>query len=301
MRSGLLLVDKPAGMTSHDLVSKVRKIVGQKQVGHAGTLDPAATGLLVMLLGEATKLSNYILNGDKAYEVVVHLGMTTDSGDKDGAILEEKPFTATAEEITTAVNALKGEFHWPIPMYSAKKQNGKKLYELARQNIEMEAPKKKMIFSQVKLSDIDGSLVRVYLKCSKGSFVRTWAEQLGEALGCGGTVHTLRRVESVPYSVEKAIGLESLIDAQVALGGEHWISMDQTLPDWISLKVDGGEEKLISNGQIPHKLARFLEVEYLSRGHESVKVLSKRNHRLLALLQHGSKGFKIQRVFNNLH
>ena len=146
MRSGLLLIDKTAGLTSHDLVAKVRKIAQQKQVGHAGTLDPAATGLLVMLLGEATKLSNYILNGDKAYEVIVHLGVKTNSGDMDGEIIEEKTVNVSEEQIVSAVKALQGEFDWPIPIYSAKKQDGKKLYELARENKTIKPPHKIMVF-----------------------------------------------------------------------------------------------------------------------------------------------------------
>ena len=298
--SGLLLIDKPAGMTSHDVVAKVRKHLQQKQVGHAGTLDPAATGLLVLLLGEATKLSNFILSGDKAYEAQVHLGVQTDTGDKDGEVIRRESVDVSEEHIQSAVASLQGDFHWPVPMFSAMKKEGKKLYELAREGVEMEPPKKQMIFEKACYVSSDFPIVKAYVKCAKGGFIRTWGEKLGEALGTVASLESLRRVESSPYRIEQSIPLAEFLE-QEAPAGPSWIPMSQVLPNLPVVKVDGVDEKLMKNGQIPHRLSRLLEVEYLARGHQSVKVCTRRENRLLALLQHSPKGYKIQRVFKGLH
>lgn len=298
MRNGLLLVDKPSGITSHDVVHSVRRWSSQKQVGHAGTLDPLATGLMVVLMGEATKLSDYILNGDKAYIVDLKLGVTTDSGDSDGQITEEKPVNVSAEQIENAVASLQGSFVWPVPIYSAVKTKGKKLYELARANVPVEPPKKPMIFKEVRLLKNESPIVSVFLACSKGSFVRTWVQQLGEALGTGATVVSLRRTASIPYSIEKAVALDSLAGTEEA--GTHWIPLKESLPDWWPFKVEGIDEKLIKNGQIPHKIERFLEIECPATC-PGVKILSRRDGTFLALLTRENNKFSIKRVFNYNH
>lgn len=295
MRNGLLLIDKPTGMTSHDIVHSVRRWSSQKQVGHAGTLDPLATGLMVVLMGEATKLSDYILNGDKAYVVELKLGVTTDTGDSDGQIVSEKPVNVDAETVAKAVARLQGAFVWPVPIYSAVKTQGKKLYELARANIPVEPPKKPMIFHEVRLMDIQMPIVKVFLSCSKGSFVRTWVDQLGQELGTGATVVSLRRTSSMPYSIDGALHLDSLKDSPEA--GTHWIPLKDSLPDWWSHKVEGMDEKLIKNGQIPYKVERFLEIEAPPQA-PGVKVLSKRDGSFLALLTRENNRFVIKRVFN---
>lgn len=300
MRSGLLLLDKPSGMTSHDVVSSVRKISAQKQVGHAGTLDPLATGLMVVLMGEATKISDFVLNGDKSYRVRLRLGVTTDSGDADGNITGEKPVAVSVEQVSAAVETLAGEFEWPVPIYSAVKVQGQKLYELARSQKPVEPPKKKMIFKKVVLLKVELPFVEVQLECSKGSFVRTWVEQLGQVLGPGAMVTELRRLTSIPYSLDKAISLEKYRSAQDALG-EHFIPLDSTLPEWPQIRLEGVEEKLIKNGQIPHRLGRFLEIEFGQHPQAGVKILSRRNNALIALLTRpnpSQPSYTIKRVFN---
>lgn len=295
MRNGLLLLDKPSGITSHDLVYSVRRCFSQKQVGHAGTLDPLATGLMVVLMGEATKLSDFVLNGDKAYVVELKLGIKTDSGDSDGQVLETKAVSVTEEQIKTAVSGLEGSFVWPVPIFSAVKVQGKKLYESARAGVPVEAPKKPMIFKEVRLLDIQSDVVKVFLACSKGSFVRTWVEQLGEALQTGATVVSLRRTSSIPYSIDRAVTLDVLSEKQNE--GEHWIPLEQTLPDWWSYKVEGQEEKLIKNGQIPHRVERFLEIECPENA-PGVKIHSRRDNTLLVLLTRENHRFAIKRVFS---
>lgn len=301
MVSGALLIDKPSGMTSHDVVAVVRRSIGQKQVGHAGTLDPAATGLMVLLLGEATKLSNYILNGDKAYEVVVRLGIQTDTGDQDGRVIQQVPMSPSLTKLKEKVVSLQGFFDWPIPMYSAKKLNGKKLYELAREQKVIDIPTKSMEFADVNLIEYEEDRVTVRLACSKGSFIRTWAEQLGIALGGCASVHQLRRVFSAPYHLREASDLEPFREPFQGELSElkAWKPMTELLPAWPSYRVEGLDEKLISNGQLPRRLSRFLEVEYAPRGYRQVKVVRRRDQSLVALLEGSQKGFKILRVFAN--
>ncbi len=296
MRSGLLLIDKPKGMTSHDVVSSVRRISSQKQVGHAGTLDPLATGLMVVLMGEATKLSDYILSGDKSYVVEALLGVRSDTGDTDGAVVEKKEVSVNHDQIASAVQALQGDFVWPVPIYSAMKVQGQKLYEKARAGEDFTPPSKNMSFYNVELLSIEADRVRVRLFCSKGSFIRTWVEQLGVRLGCGATVAVLRREMSLPYSLQNAIPLDEYLPQLEP--ANHWVPVGEALPDWPVLKVDGMDEKLLKNGQISYKLARFIEIEYSAPQIPGIKVLSRKNSDLLAVLTQSETGYVIKRVFN---
>lgn len=299
MMNGLLLIDKSSKMTSHDVVACVRRMTKQKTVGHAGTLDPLATGLMVVLMGEATKLSNYILNGDKSYVVQARLGVKTDTGDKDGAVIftDEKQVPGV-EVLQQAIHSLVGTFQWAVPMYSAVKQNGDKLYDLAREGKVFTPPTKPMTFYKADFLQVEGSLVKVALRCSKGSFVRTWVEKLGEALGTVASVETLRRVESDPYSIEKAVTLRGA-EGQDLLASTSWIPIENSLPLWPQMRVEGHDEKLIKNGQIPHSLKRILEIEF-GPDVPGVKIQSGRTKRLLALVAPALETgiYSIQRVFN---
>jgi tRNA pseudouridine55 synthase len=296
MKNGLLLVDKPKGMTSHDVVSSVRRLSSQKQVGHAGTLDPLATGLMVVLMGEATKLSDFILTGDKSYVVEALLGVRYDTGDTDGALIETKIVDITEEQIKTAVQELQGTFQWPVPIYSAVKVKGQKLYEKARAQEVFTPPSKSMTFYKTEYLKASRDRVQVRLHCSKGSFVRTWVEKLGEKLGCGATVAVLRRESSFPYNLQNAVPLAD--ERLMAQDSPHWIPFDKTLPDWPVVKVEGLEEKLLKNGQISHRLGRFLEIEYMNLPAEGVKVIGDKTKDLLAILTRGETGYSIRRVFN---
>jgi tRNA pseudouridine55 synthase len=297
MKNGLLLVDKPKGMTSHDVVSSVRRMASQKQVGHAGTLDPLATGLMVVLMGEATKLSDFILTGDKSYVVEALLGVRYDTGDTDGAVIETKTVDVTEEKIKTAVNELQGTFLWPVPIYSAVKVKGQKLYEKARANEVFTPPSKPMTFYKAEFLGASLDRVQVRLHCSKGSFVRTWVEKLGEKLGCGASVAVLRRESSFPYNLQSAVPLAD--ERLMTKESPHWIPFDQTLPNWPVVRVEGLEEKLLKNGQISHRLGRYLEIEYMPLAAEGVKVVSGRTKGLLAILTRGDTGYSIRRVFNS--
>lgn len=294
MNHGVLLVDKPKGMTSHDVVAVLRRALKRRDIGHAGTLDPDASGLLVLLLGDATKLSDILLNGDKAYVVDVRFGTKTDSGDLAGKVVATSEVRPSIEAIAPAVKELIGEFYWEVPIFSAVKVDGKKLYEYARAEETVIVPKKMMSFSRADLVAASDSEAKVELCCTKGSFMRIWAEKLGEKLGTLGVASGIRRTLSAPYTIDQAIPLNA-ITLDTAYVGSHWISMENTLQDWPCIRIEGIEEKLISNGQIPHKMARYLEIEYSDR--PGVRALSRRTGRLVALLAPKTTGYGIQRVF----
>lgn len=300
MKSGLLLIDKPRGMTSHDVVSSIRRLSAQRQVGHAGTLDPLATGLMVVLMGEATKLSDFILSGDKSYIVEALLGVRSDTGDTDGTVLETQEVHVQNDLVMQTVKELQGEFMWPVPIYSAVKVQGQKLYEKARNQEIFTPPSKAMTFYKSEFISFNENRVQVRLHCSKGSFVRTWVEKLGEKLGCGATVSMLRRESSFPYNLESALPLS---DEKLLLqdGSPHWVPFDKTLPDWPAFKVSGMDEKLLKNGQISHRLARFLEIEFSAPRFRGIKILDSKDSDLLALLTRDERGFSIRRVFQNKH
>ncbi len=299
MKSGLLLIDKPRGMTSHDVVSSVRRLSAQRQVGHAGTLDPLATGLMVVLMGEATKLSDFILSGDKSYIVEALLGVRSDTGDTDGTVIETKTVNVQMDQVVKAVQELQGEFVWPVPIYSAVKVQGQKLYEKARNQEVFTPPSKSMTFYKAEFISFNENRVQARLHCSKGSFVRTWVEKLGEKLGCGATVSMLRRESSFPYDLQSALPLTD--EKLLQVGSPHWVPFDKTLPDWPSFKVGGMDEKLLKNGQISHRLARFLEIEFSDPRFRGVKVLDSKDSDLMALLTRDERGFSIRRVFQNKH
>jgi len=304
---GLLLVDKPAGITSHDVVAKARRWMNFKSIGHAGTLDPLATGLMVLLVGKGTKISDFILNGDKAYDVKVQLGVETDTDDIDGEVLAQTPVNIDPAKIEAEALRLQGALDLKVPSYSAIKQKGKKLYQMARKKQDFTPPTRTMVFQRAQVLEAGGDQISVHLECSKGSYIRSWAKTLGENLGVGAIVSTLRRTHSAPYSVENAVELNTLIDTPF---DEHildslkkqgaWISLAKALPLWPSVKIEGMEEKLVVNGQIPRRLERYLEIQYGGRETlvPGVKVLSRRSGQLLSLLsQEAPLQFKIRRVF----
>src|SRR5712692_6484537 len=224
---GALIIDKPAGMTSHDVVALVRKTIGERRVGHTGTLDPFATGVLVVLVGRATRLAQFLSGAEKEYEAVIRLGYATDTGDITGARVEkDKPGFTTetkrtpsflGEEIETALASLRGEIEQTPPMYSAKKIGGRKLYELARRGEEVERKPVRVTISElecisqpadlVKSNDDGMQDLRVRVVCSAGTYIRTLAEDLGQQLGRGAHLAELRRTRAGKFKIEDAITL----------------------------------------------------------------------------------------------
>jgi len=219
---GVLIIDKAAGLTSHDVVAKVRRILKERRVGHTGTLDPFATGVLVVLVGGATRLAQFLSGSDKEYEAVIRLGFATDTGDLTGKPLE--PSTKTLEpwsrdEVETALAGLRGQIDQVPPMYSAKKQGGKKLYELARrgEQVEREPARVKIsVFEMTQAVNVfsqnsDGTTdIQVRVVCSAGTYIRTLAEDLGKRLGVGAHVAELRRTRAGQFDLQQSLTLEQL-------------------------------------------------------------------------------------------
>ena len=293
--NGLLLVNKAAGMTSHDVVARARRLLNTKEVGHSGTLDPMATGLMVLLIGEATKLSSFVTEGDKSYEVGFKLGVTTDTLDTTGAVLTEKQVLNTPQEIIDCALSLSGEFLLPIPMFSAKKIDGKKLYEYAREGLAVEIPQKNMKFWDVtKLS-----LNEYSLHCSKGTFIRSWVKLLGEKLGPGATMSSLKRTSSHKYSLDEAVTLEQLENLSAQEISNRLVPMDQALKGVKSIRIKGQDAVLMKNGQISHPLRSQLITRFNPAQDEVIQILPDERGKLLALvgIEFG-QGFKIKRVFN---
>ncbi len=299
---GLLLVNKPAGITSHDVVAKVRRILNTKSVGHTGTLDPMASGLMVLLLGEATKLSQYILEGDKSYRVGFRLGFRTDTLDSTGKVLEEKPVTSSRAEVLAQALQQQGEFQWPVPIYSAIKVQGQKLYDYARANEAIEVPQKLMKFWDVKevvAAETGGDFV-FDLTCSKGTYIRTWVDQLGQALGCGAMMTSLVRTWSDPFFLEQALPLEEIEAQWKGLGKiSSIVEIGRALPKVPKVKIKGLDQKLLMNGTISHDLRVQLIQTFKPGIDQIVQIFAQESGLLLALIGlDPAKGFVIRRVLN---
>ncbi len=193
---GIVLIDKPDGMTSHDVVACVRKKFKMRRVGHAGTLDPLATGVLVILLGKATKLFSKFVTFDKAYRATLILGTATTSADTQGKIIEQKPYShITAEQVEGAFRGFIGDIEQVPPMVSAVKVGGRKLYQLARKGIEVERKPRQIRIDCLKMETFHSPKVKFYLECSKGTYVRQLAEDVGKVLGCGACISQIQRTK----------------------------------------------------------------------------------------------------------
>ena len=216
---GFLIIDKPGGMTSHDVVSIIRRKFDMRRVGHAGTLDPMATGVLVVLLGKATQLFEKFSAFDKAYEATLTLGLKTDTADTQGKVLNQAPYdTITQEQVEKTFLKFTGETEQTPPMVSAIKVNGKRLYRLARQGIEVKREPRKITINSLKLIHFSLPEVKFHLECSKGTYVRKLAEDVGEILGCGGCISQIRRTRVGSFIINEAVKLEEAHEGHI----RHW-------------------------------------------------------------------------------
>ncbi len=211
---GILVLDKPLGLSSNQALQTVKRLYFAAKAGHTGSLDPLATGVLPLCFGEATKFSQYLLDADKAYESTFTLGTVTASGDADGEVLETTDASAVTEaDVLAALEAFRGEIEQVPSMFSAIKQDGQPLYKLARQGKEVERKSRRVVVKQLELRDFrpgSAAEVDVYLECSKGTYVRSIAEDLGKALGCGAFVSALRRTRAGPFGIEDCVSLTTL-------------------------------------------------------------------------------------------
>lgn len=286
---GILRINKAKGLTSHDVVGRVRRILGQKEVGHAGTLDPMAEGLMILLLGEATKISDYILNGDKAYRARVKMGTSTDTWDMDGEVLATQDVSFTETQFQDAILKLKGDFNWQVPKFSAIKKQGQKLYEKARKGEEFEAPTRPMSFKSIEFIECTPDEVEVQLLCSKGSYIRTWGQELGRLLGVPSCLSALTRNFSEPYSLHGALKLEELENLENLESHEAFLPLNKCLAHFPGISLKGRELTLMKNGQVPNALVRRLvplqKECNRSEAQQIVRVFDASNMNLVALLE----------------
>ncbi|ELQ6219332.1 tRNA pseudouridine(55) synthase TruB [Cronobacter turicensis] len=207
---GVLLLDKPQGLSSNDALQKVKRIYNANRAGHTGALDPLATGMLPICLGEATKFSQYLLDSDKRYRVIARLGQRTDTSDADGTVVEERPVTFSEQELQDALESFRGDIMQVPTMFSALKYQGKPLYEYARQGIEVPREARPITVYELLFIRHEGDELELEVHCSKGTYIRTIIDDLGEKLGCGAHVIYLRRLAVSKYPVERMVTLEQL-------------------------------------------------------------------------------------------
>ncbi|MGI6499029.1 MAG: tRNA pseudouridine(55) synthase TruB [Oscillospiraceae bacterium] len=218
MPNGILVIDKPAGWTSHDVVARLRRLLGERRIGHGGTLDPMATGVLPVFVGRATRAVEFAMEGTKEYIAGLRLGITTDTQDCTGSVLEQRPVLADPAGLEQVLSQFRGSLRQIPPMYSAVKHNGKKLYELARSGKEVErAPRAIFIdtLEQLERQTETDYLLRVV--CSKGTYIRTLCHDIGQALGCGGAMYSLNRTRSACFTLDQAVSLDA-VSEQAEMG-----------------------------------------------------------------------------------
>lgn len=209
---GVLLLDKPQGLSSNHALQAAKRLLNAAKAGHTGTLDPMATGLLPLTFGEATKFSQILLDADKTYEATVALGVVSDTGDAEGKVLEQRPVNVRMDDLASALCAFRGEIEQVPPMYSALKRDGKPLYAYARAGIEVERAPRRVIIHELDVlgGGLTGDCFRLRVRCSKGTYVRTLAMDIGWALGCGAHLSALRRTAIGPFSLDQAVTIQQL-------------------------------------------------------------------------------------------
>ncbi|WP_369601295.1 tRNA pseudouridine(55) synthase TruB [Hahella sp. SMD15-11] len=245
---GVVLVDKPQGMTSHTVVQRVRKCFQAARAGHTGALDPLATGLLPVCLGEATKFGNVLLESDKGYEAIARLGQTTDTGDADGQVLDTRPVPLRHEvDLDDLVRRFSGVIEQIPPMYSALKHKGTPLHKLARQGVEVERAPRPVTIHALNLAWVDDERLKVTVRCSKGTYIRVLVEDMGRVLGCGAHVEQLRRTEVAGLQVSEAVPLDVLSECGAP---EDYLLPVDTLVQHLPVQVlDSAQKHSLLHGQ----------------------------------------------------
>ena len=247
MASGILVVEKPAGWTSMDVCAKLRGMFHEKRVGHAGTLDPMATGVLPVFIGRATRAVEFAADSDKEYNAGIKLGVVTNTQDTTGEVLEERPVHVTREALESTLEQFRGDILQIPPMYSAIKINGKKLYELARKGREVERPARPVSIKSLEIMEKQGEdLYIIRVRCSKGTYIRTLCHDIGQALGCGGCMASLRRAAAAGFDGEDAWPMERIVAAEHP--EELLLPVDTLFQDRSELVLSPAVEKKVRNG-----------------------------------------------------
>lgn len=211
---GIVIVDKPQGWTSQDVTARLRRVFGTRRIGHGGTLDPMATGVLPVFVGRATRAVEFFEHAEKTYETVLRLGITTDTEDMTGTVLTEENVSFTEEQLQETLAAFRGEILQVPPMYSALKVNGQKLCDLARKGKTVERQPRPITIHELTLVERGENTLRLRVRCSKGTYIRTLCKDIGEKLGCGGCMESLRRVAAGEYTIDEAVPLQTLLDTE---------------------------------------------------------------------------------------
>ena len=244
--NGIVIVDKPADWTSQDVVSKLRGVFQTRRIGHGGTLDPMATGVLPVFIGRATRGVEFFEHAEKTYEAVLQLGITTDTEDTTGNVLEEKSVSVTKEQFLAVLEQFRGEIQQVPPMYSALKVNGQKLYQLARKGKEVERQPRTITIHQLDCLEFSDTTAKIRVRCSKGTYIRTLCKDIGEALGCGGCMAQLRRVTAGEYAIENAVPLANLVASDNP--GKYLLPVDSMFAQYEAVKLTPNQEKRCRNG-----------------------------------------------------
>lgn len=212
--NGIVIIDKPQGWTSQDVTARLRRVFNTRRIGHGGTLDPMATGVLPVFVGRATRGVEFFEHAEKTYETVLRLGITTDTEDISGTVLTEQDAFVTGEMLEETLKKFRGEIMQVPPMYSALKINGQKLVDLARKGREVERQPRPITIHELTLLGMEAEGIRLRVRCSKGTYIRTLCKDIGEALGCGGCMAELRRVSAGEYRIEEAVPLQVLLETE---------------------------------------------------------------------------------------
>ena len=248
--SGFLLVDKPSGITSSKLVQVIKKTFSLNKIGHTGTLDPLATGVMVLCVGQATKFSQFLLVKDKSYRVSIKLGVATDTFDAEGLVTSEKDVNhVTRELIEASLTNFQGEIEQIPPMYSAIKKNGVPLYKMARRGLKVDLEPRKVRIYEIKMLGFDGKFLDLKVCCSKGTYIRTIAADLGDVLGCGAHVAELRRLSVGTYDEKDMLAFDELVKLENSDGlADHLHPIASAFKDWSEVLINPRQARLLMNG-----------------------------------------------------
>ena len=248
--NGIIIIDKPQEWTSNDVVSRLRRVFNTRRIGHGGTLDPMATGVLPVFVGRATRGVEFFEHAEKVYEATLRFGLTTDTEDITGKTITECEVHLTEEDLLAVLPQFRGDILQVPPMYSAIKVNGQKLYDLARKGREVERQARPITIHELELLEFAGSEARLRVRCSKGTYIRTLCKDIGEALGCGGCMAALRRVEAGEYTLEGSVPLRQLLDiSEAGEDVEHLLRpVDTMFASHEKLSLNEKQARLVKNG-----------------------------------------------------
>ena len=262
---GVFLLDKPLGFSSNQALKKIQWLFNAKKAGHTGTLDPMATGLLPICLGEATKFSHRLLDAHKSYIATIQLGITTSTGDQEGEVISEKKVVLNEAQLKDTLKKFIGDMTQIPPMYSALKFEGKPLYEYAREGIEIERKSRQIKIFDIKLINIEKSIITIEVLCSKGTYIRTLAEDIGQTMGCGAHLKGLERTQTGNFQLSEALSIEALEAMPMASREKALMPIDVLLEELSSIKLNMAELDAIKKGQ---------SIDFMSKNDKEVRLYS---------------------------